>query len=80
MMAPDTVCDYEPESGEGDGFTFRDYASEAMLAVLRRAVDLYLRDPGAWQSLMLRGMREDHSWGPRPGKYLKLYQRFAKGS
>jgi len=73
----DTVHDYDPATGQGNGFTFEEYTPEAMLSALRRAVDLYLRDPEAWQGLMLRGMREDHSWGASAREYLSLYRQLA---
>jgi len=73
----DTVREYDPERGGGNGFTFEEYTPEAMLAALRRAVDLYLRDPEVWKRLMLRGMREDHSWETSAREYLKLYQKLA---
>ena len=73
----DTVREYDPERGGGNGFTFEEYTPEAMLSALRRAVDLYLRDPEVWKRLMLRGMREDHSWETSAREYLKLYQKLA---
>ena len=71
----DTVHNYDPETSEGNGFTFRDYTPEAMLGALRRAVELYRRDQQAWRELMVRGMQEDHSWGASAREYLRLYQR-----
>jgi len=76
----DTVREYDPERDEGNGFTFEEYTPEAVLSALRRAVDLYLRDPEAWRRLQVRGMREDHSWQASALKYLTLYRRLASGS
>jgi len=73
----DTVREYDPERGGGNGFTFEEYTPEAMLPALRRAVDLYLRDPEVWKRLMLRGMREDHSWETSAREYFQLYRRLA---
>ncbi len=71
----DTVREYDPASDTGNGFVFEEYAPEAMLSALRRAVELYRGDPEAWRRLMVRGMREDHSWASSAREYLKLYRR-----
>ena len=76
----DTVFDFDPVTCEGNGFTFSDYTPEAMLGALRRAVELYRRDRRAWRGLVLRGMREDHSWGASAREYLRLYQRLFGGA
>ena len=76
----DTVLDFDPTTGKGNGFSFTDYTPEAMLGALRRAVELYRRDRRAWRELMIRGMREDHSWGASAREYLRLYQRLVGGS
>ncbi len=73
----DTVREYDPTTDAGNGFVFRDYVPEAMLAALKRAVDLYRGDRGAWRRLMVRGMREDHSWEASAREYLRLYRRLA---
>ncbi|NOX44503.1 MAG: glycogen synthase GlgA [Caldiserica bacterium] len=71
----DTVREYDPGTDTGNGFVFEDYSPEAMLGALRRAVDLYREDREAWRRLMVRGMREDHSWGASAREYLRLYRR-----
>lgn len=71
----DTVKDYDPGRDEGNGFVFQEYAPEAMLSALRRAVGVYRGDEEAWRRLMLRGMREDHSWEASAREYLNLYRR-----
>lgn len=57
----------------GNGFTFSEYTAEAMLAALGRAVRVWRHDPVAWQRLMRRGMREDHSWGRSAREYMAVY-------
>jgi starch synthase len=70
----DTVRECDPERGTGNGFLFRDYTPEALLGAVRRAVQLYREQPKVWRELMVRGMREDHSWGAAARQYVGLYR------
>jgi starch synthase len=70
----DTVRDFDPRTGEGTGFTFDEYSSEAMLSALRRALDAYRR-ADVWRGLQLAGMREDHSWTASANEYVSVYER-----
>jgi len=74
----DTVHEYDPQSDEGNGFLFTEYTSEAMLDALRRAIELYRNDPQGWHRLVVRGMREDHSWEASANAYLALYERLLR--
>jgi starch synthase len=69
----DTVDDYDPETGRGTGFKFRDYTPSALLEAVGRAVELY-RDKPAWTRLQLAGMRQDHSWDVSAREYVKVYR------
>jgi starch synthase len=57
-----------------NGFVFRDYAPDALLDALTRALTLY-PDRRKWRNLQLVGMREDHSWDRSAGEYVKMYAR-----
>ena len=70
----DTVADYDPETGHGTGFKFRDYTPAALTGAVRRALDLY-RQPAAWKAVQQAGMREDHSWDVSAREYVKVYRR-----
>ena len=74
----DTVCEYDPQTDEGNGFLFTEYTSEAMLAALQRAIELYRNDPQSWHRLVGREMREDHSWEASAKAYLLLYERMLR--
>ncbi|HEY63066.1 MAG TPA: glycogen synthase [Caldilineae bacterium] len=70
----DTVRDYDPRTGEGNGFSFKSYDALALYAALVRAVETFkYRD--VWRRLMLRGMRADFSWQRSARKYVDLYYR-----
>jgi starch synthase len=68
----DTVDDYTPGNPRSTGFVFREYTGEALLAVLRRALDLF-RDRPAWRALQTAGMRRDNSWDHSAGEYVRIY-------
>ncbi len=70
----DTVRDHDARAGTGDGFTFREYSARALLATLRRALEVYGR-PDEWRRLQQRGMRADHSWDVSAREYVKVYER-----
>jgi starch synthase len=70
----DTVRDYDPATGEGNGFSFQPYDSMALFAALIRALETY-RHRGIWQQLMVRAMSADHSWAISALRYVELYRR-----
>lgn len=64
----DTVDDGEM----GVGFAFEPYASDALVAAVRRAVEAF-RDKAGWAARMKRAMARDHSWDRTAEAYLKVY-------
>src|SRR5260370_34422681 len=52
---PDTVQEYNPRSGEGNGFTFTNYDPWEFFAAIVRAIELY-RFKDIWRTLQHRGM------------------------
>jgi starch synthase len=70
----DTVRNFDPTTGEGNGFAFRAYDSMALYATIIRALENY-RYRATWQQLMLRAMSADHSWAASARKYIDLYYR-----
>ncbi len=72
----DTVIDYNPESGEGTGFVFREYTPERLVSTVQRALELFAkRHP--WTKLMKAGMRQDFSWERSAQKYAQLFEQLA---
>ncbi|HNP69729.1 MAG TPA: glycogen/starch synthase [Kouleothrix sp.] len=70
----DTVRNFDPTSGEGNGFAFRPYHSMALYTTIVRALENY-RYRHTWQQLMLRAMHADHSWASSARRYVDLYRR-----
>jgi starch synthase len=69
----DAVELYNPASGEGTGFVFDHFTSEAFRWALGFALETY-RDAGAWNRLMLNGMAQDFSWDRQGALYVQLYR------
>jgi starch synthase len=67
----DTVVSADHENGTG--FCFSNYSSEAMLACIREAIEVF-SDAPRWQQLMIRAMSQDWSWDKSARQYLQLYQ------
>jgi len=70
----DTVQNYDPTTGQGNGFAFDEYSEDALLAAVEKAVETYRRQD-TWRTLMERGMRADFSWRASAKKYVELYQK-----
>jgi len=72
----DTISEFDPESGRGNGFTFREYRAEQLVAACRRAVAIY-RQRELWSHLMGNGFAADFSWRVAARHYLELFARIA---
>lgn len=69
----DTIVNWSPRTGRGTGFKFTDATPEALLAALRKALEVY-RDRPAWRSVQLQGMACDYSWDASARHYGKVYE------
>ncbi len=56
------------------GFVFREYAPEALLRALERALTTF-RNRRQWRAIQSAGMKEDHSWDRSAREYVKIYER-----
>ncbi|MBK8231437.1 MAG: glycogen synthase GlgA [Candidatus Eisenbacteria bacterium] len=70
----DTVHDYNPETGKGNGFVFEEYTGEALLKAIRRGLDAYERR-NSWRKLVREAMEIDHSWRSAAQRYVEVYER-----
>ncbi|MGA3028586.1 MAG: glycogen synthase GlgA [Bryobacteraceae bacterium] len=66
----DTIVD---NGDDTTGFKFHDYTGTALLAAVRRALEVYA-DRSLWEAIMRRGMRQDFSWDYAAGQYAALYR------
>ena len=60
-------------TGDGNGFTFRNYDAMDMLACIRRAIAGYWQREG-WEILVKRAMRCDNSWTRSATEYINMYR------
>src|SRR5260370_40246653 len=72
---PETVHHADAHPSDGNGFSFSRYAADAFRDPLDRSMTRYRADGGAWQELVARVLREDHSWNATAKRYVELYQR-----
>ena len=69
----DTVANFNPRTGKGNGFTFGAYSPAALLESVTRAVSTYA-DKKAWSHLIRTAMTADFSWEKSARKYSDLYE------
>lgn len=70
----DTITDFDPRTGLGNGFSFERYDQMTLFYTVARAVENY-RHPATWRMLQERGMRSDFSWGASAQKYVGIYRK-----
>lgn len=70
----DTVNDYNPVTGSGNGFVFSEYNGRALYHAIARGLKVYRDDPVQWERLVKSSMDLDFSWARSGVEYLQLYQ------
>jgi starch synthase len=69
----DTVRDMTEKAGNGNGFVFDGVTSAALVACVRRAVEV-AKQPPIWRQLMTTAMEEDFSWERSAQAYVRVYE------
>ncbi len=69
----DTIKDYNPKTGTGNGFKFKDYSADALADKVGEAIEVF-KDRAQWERLMKNAMREDLSWKRSARAYEELYK------
>jgi len=72
----DTIKEFDPKTGEGNGFVFGPYEVTEFLQALDRALEL-LQQKEKWAKLMKNAMAADFSWSRSARSYADLYQKLA---
>ena len=70
----DTVLPYNPETGEGNGFTFTQYNPDSLLQAVNDAKTLFFTQREKWDAMVKRDMEKDVSWERSAKQYLDFYR------
>jgi starch synthase len=70
----DTIHNFEPTTGRGNGYKFYDYSSDRLTETFYQALMVYY-DRDVWRRLQRNGMWEDFSWESSARNYLNAYYR-----
>ena len=68
----DTVLEFDPATGQGNGFVFHRFEAAEMMGALRRALS-YMRQPEMWSVVQRNGMSRDFSWRRCAEGYERIY-------
>jgi starch synthase len=74
----DTVHQFDPKTGVGNGFIFGAYRTASLLKSADQALALFDRKQ-EWKTLMRNAMAADFSWDRSTPAYLGLYRKLAGG-
>ena len=70
----DTIEEFDPKTGAGNGFLFGPYEVRDLLAAVDKALAIFYRKE-EWATLIKNAMAADFSWEHSARLYLDLYQR-----
>jgi starch synthase len=73
----DTIEHWNPRTGTGTGFKFRDYEPKALRSTLAEALELY-RSSRLWRQVQRAGMACDVSWDASAAEYVIVYEKAIK--
>ncbi|MGG3470327.1 glycogen synthase GlgA [Neobacillus pocheonensis] len=69
----DTVHSFNESTGDGNGFTFKNFNAHDMLHTVRRAIHFY-HQKDTWGSLVQKALSQDYSWLQSAKKYNEIYE------
>jgi starch synthase len=70
----DTVAEFDPTTGTGNGFVFERYEAGELVAAMGRALRTF-GDRAAWRRLMANCFAADFSWAASAARYMELYNQ-----
>jgi starch synthase len=70
----DTVVQFDPVTGQGNGFVFEEATTDAFLQAIWQALALY-REKTLWSRLVTNAMAADFTWERSAKEYEQLYRR-----
>jgi len=72
----DTVQQFDPASGTGNGFVFGPYRAGALVEAIDRTLSAFQRKT-EWTALMKNAMAADFSWDGSAPAYLRIYKQLS---
>ncbi|MBI1883957.1 MAG: glycogen synthase GlgA [Chlamydiae bacterium] len=73
----DSIENFDPKTLQGNGFKFKDYSAEALLAKTKEALEIY-RNSSLFKEIIKNGMKDDLSWEKSARRYEEVYNRALK--
>jgi starch synthase len=73
----DTIVNYDPATGKGNGFKFSRYDAKEFLNQIKVAISFYDQQKH-WKQLLQNAMTADFSWQRSAEAYLQLYRKALK--
>jgi starch synthase len=70
----DTIAQFDPETGRGNGFKFEEATAAALFQSIRQAVALF-HQKAEWNRMVANAMAADFTWDRSAREYEQLYQR-----
>ncbi|MEO6509087.1 MAG: glycogen/starch synthase, partial [Patescibacteria group bacterium] len=70
----DIVTDFDPRTGEGNGFSFKEKDPWVLFGKIVEAINIYKQQP-LWKQLVQNCMTEDFSWHHAAKEYDRLYKK-----
>ena len=70
----DTVAEFDPARGTGNGFAFEKFEVSEMVAALNRMVAMF-QDRATWRRLMANCFASDFSWDRAAQQYVEWFKR-----
>ena len=69
----DTVTPYNEYTGEGNGFSFKNYSYIELKDTIDKALKVY-KNEKIWQRLIVQSMNSDNSWKKSAMEYKNMYE------
>ncbi len=73
----DTIREFDPKTGEGNGFTFEPYRAEDLIDALNRMAAMF-KNADRWRKLMANCFAADFSWEHAAQNYNDWFQRLRR--
>ena len=70
----DTITNFNPETGEGNGFVFENYDAYGLIWGVSEARRIYGMGEDVWKKLVYNAMTSDFSWENSAKEYIETYE------